>query len=292
MVADPFEIKLGVVCDFLNRRIFEKLAKRYKAHKEDKVKAHVVEHEAYRHWDHWLSDGRVPHLFVVDVESGKTRDLFAGSRYELPRADPSAHHYDIAPDGGEIAFTFDPAEEKRFDHEDHLFALDLSGKRFRPLTEASKLSHSCPRYSPDGRTIALLTQDLKRSFVAEARLATIDRKSGRMYTSEAFLAAPSDTMYRDYGFFSTFGGPAGNRIAILSGSRDTAVMGVAEKLTHVKSLAELQKKLPGSSDFEALFEVKGQKHINLETRVLASYDLDSQSIWTGANANAASFPPK
>ncbi len=120
----------------------------------------------------------------------------------------------------------------------------------------------------------------------------IDRKSGRMYTSEAFLAAPSDTMYRDYGFFSTFKGPAGNRIAILSGSRDTAVMGVAEKLTHVKSLAELQKKLSGASDFEALFEVKGQKHINLETRVLASYDLDSQSIWTGANANVASFPAK
>ena len=120
----------------------------------------------------------------------------------------------------------------------------------------------------------------------------IDRKSGRMYTSEAFLAAPSDTMYRDYGFFSTFRGPAGNRIAILSGSRDTAVMGVAEKLTHAKELAEVQKKLPVGSDFEALFEVKGQKHINLETRVLAAYDLDSQSIWTGANANATSFPAK
>jgi len=133
---------------------------------------------------------------------------------------------------------------------------------------------------------------LSRFTFGETYDQIIDRKSGRMYTSEAFLAAPSDTMYRDYGFFSTFKGPAGNRIAILSGSRDTAVMGVAEKLTHVKSLAELQKKLPSSSDFEALFEVKGQKHINLETRVLASYDLDSQSIWTGANANVASFPAK
>lgn len=119
----------------------------------------------------------------------------------------------------------------------------------------------------------------------------IDRNSGRTYTSEAFRAAPSDTMYRDYGFFSTFHGPAGNRIAILSGSRDTAVMGVAEKLTHVKSLAELKKKLSGSEDFEALFEVKGQKHINLETRVLASYALNSPSIWTGANANQVKFPP-
>src|SRR6185295_5437151 len=114
--------------------------------------------------------------------------------------------------------------------------------------------------------------------------------SGRTYTSEAFLAAPSDTMYRDYGFFSTFQGPSGNRITILSGSRDTAVMGVAEKLTHVKSLAELEKKLPGTGDFEALLEVKGQKHINFETRVLASYALNSPSIWTGANANTVKFP--
>jgi len=120
----------------------------------------------------------------------------------------------------------------------------------------------------------------------------VDRNSGRTYTSEAFLAAPSDTMYRDYGFFSTFRGPSGNRIAILSGSRDTAVMGVAEKLTRIASLGELEKKAEGAPDFEMLFEVKGQKHVNLETRPLASYQLDSAAIWTGANANTGAFPAK
>jgi hypothetical protein len=120
----------------------------------------------------------------------------------------------------------------------------------------------------------------------------VDRNSGRTYTSEAFFAAPSDTMYRDYGFFSTFRGPSGNRIAILSGSRDTAVMGVAEKLTRISSLGELEKKADGATDFEMLFEVKGQKHVNLETRPLASYQLDSAAIWTGANANAGAFPAK
>ena len=56
-----------------------KLAKRYQALKDDKVKAHVVEHSAYRFWDHWLTDGRVVHILVVDVDTGKTRDLFAVS---------------------------------------------------------------------------------------------------------------------------------------------------------------------------------------------------------------------
>ena len=118
----------------------------------------------------------------------------------------------------------------------------------------------------------------------------VDRNSGKTYTSEAFLAAPSDTMYRDYGFFSTFRGPGGNRIAILSGSRDTAVMGVAESLTRTSSLGEVEKITDGVKDFEMLFEVKGQKHVNLETRPLASYELDSASIWTGANANPGAFP--
>ena len=120
----------------------------------------------------------------------------------------------------------------------------------------------------------------------------IDTKSGRAYNSEAFLAAPSDDMYRDYGFFSTFEGPAGNRIVILSGSRDTAVMGVAEAVTQMDRLARVEKKTPTDGDFEALFEVKGQKHMNLESSVLAAYPLDGQSIWSGERANAASYPAK
>ena len=156
------------------------LAKRFKAFKDDKVKAHVVEHAAYRWWDHWLSDGRVPHLFTVDVETGKMRDLFAGTTYELPRNDPAAHHYDIAPDGNEIAFTFDPEDEKRFDHDEHIAALDLRTGRFRPLTASSKLSHSSPCYSPDGKHVAILTQDLRKSPVAAVRIALIDRRSARL----------------------------------------------------------------------------------------------------------------
>src|SRR6185437_1837473 len=129
-------------------------------------------------WDRWLSDGRVPHLFTVEIESGRVRDLFAGTRYELPRADPAAHHYDIAPDGREIAFTFDPAEEKRFDHENQLVALDLRTRRFRTLTARSPLNHESPAYAPDGSRIAFLAQDIRRSPIAAHKLAFIDRRRG------------------------------------------------------------------------------------------------------------------
>jgi dipeptidyl aminopeptidase/acylaminoacyl peptidase len=161
-------------------RGYKELEARHKAHKDRKVVAHVVEHAAYRYWDHWLSDGRVPRLFVADCMSERIIDLFAGTRYELPQADPAPHHYDISPDGREVAFTFDPAEEKRFDHEYHVVALDLRARTFRTLTSRSPLSHASPRYSPDGTWIALVARNLRQSPVAASRIALVDRAKGRV----------------------------------------------------------------------------------------------------------------
>jgi hypothetical protein len=126
--------------------------------------------------------------------------------------------------------------------------------------------------------------------VGESYDQIIDGGTGKTYTSEAFVAAPGDSMYRDYGFFSTFSGPAGNRIAILTGSRDTALMGVAEFLTHPDTLAKVDAATKGAKDFEMLFEVKGQKHINLEAHILTTHPIDSSTIWTGARTKPFNFP--
>jgi dipeptidyl aminopeptidase/acylaminoacyl peptidase len=157
-----------------------KLSKRYRAFKDDKVKAHVAEHSAYRWWDHWLTDGRVAHVLTVDVDSGKVRDLFEGSRYELVAADASGLYYDIAPDGRELAFAFDPAQDKRFDHDTEMVALDLRSGKFRSLTRGSHLSHDHPSYSPDGRHLAMLTLDRRKSPIVLDRLAILDRKGGSL----------------------------------------------------------------------------------------------------------------
>jgi dipeptidyl aminopeptidase/acylaminoacyl peptidase len=156
------------------------LEKRYHAMKDSKVKAHVVEEPAYRWWDRWITDGRVPRLFSVELESGRVTDLFADSRSELTRAEPNASLYDISPDGREIAFTFDPEREKRFDHPTHIGLLDVRTRRVRNVTARSTLSHETPCYSPDGQRIALVTADIRRNPVAMHRLALIDRANGKL----------------------------------------------------------------------------------------------------------------
>jgi hypothetical protein len=138
----------------------------------------VVEHSAYRYWDHWLSDGRVLHVFTVDIESGKVRDLFAGTRYELVKADPSADSYDISPTAARSRSPSTPPRTSASTTSTDRGA-GSRRKRFRTLTAGSRLNHEAPRYSPDGRWLALLTQDLAKSHIAPTvwRSSTADGSS-------------------------------------------------------------------------------------------------------------------
>ncbi|MFM7505724.1 MAG: TolB family protein [Rubrivivax sp.] len=94
-------------------------AERHKAFSERKETGYATSEAQYRHWDRNLPMGRVVHLHLLtpgaDGRPGTVRDLFEGTPYELPRADPGVDHFDIAPDGRSLVFCFDPAPEKRID---------------------------------------------------------------------------------------------------------------------------------------------------------------------------------
>ena len=64
-------------------------AKRKKERKDAKVKAHVTERAEFRFWDHWLTDGREPHVYVCDVATGRCRDALAGTGLALPPWEPN-----------------------------------------------------------------------------------------------------------------------------------------------------------------------------------------------------------
>ena len=155
-------------------------AKRLKEKKDDKVKAHVVDHTCIRYWDHWLSDGRLPHLHVVDIKTGKCGDLLAGTKYALHTADPGLADFDIAPDGRHIAFCTNLNKDPRGDQEHHIAELDIKTGKIRNLTAASPFSHHAPAYSPDGASIAVLVQNMRRSMDDDYKIAIIDRTGGKV----------------------------------------------------------------------------------------------------------------
>ncbi len=160
-------------------------AKRMKADRDDKVKAHIVEDNHYRYWDHWFPRGRRPHLHVaalstLDLAAGApvdavVTDLFAGTDFHLPRQDPDAKAYDISPDGREVAFTFDFEPQPRAPAFTDVVLMDVRRGRWRAPTRDTGRAEESPRYSPDGRWIAMLSADLAHAYNEEARIALIRR---------------------------------------------------------------------------------------------------------------------
>lgn len=93
-----------------------------------------------------LSDGRRRHLFVVDVETGKTTQITRG---EFDAAQPC-----WSPEGTEIAFAAQidlPETSFRSD----VWIVDAAGGERRPLTRARGFS-AAPAFSHDGRRVAYI----------------------------------------------------------------------------------------------------------------------------------------
>ena len=146
-------------------------AKRYKEFSERKESAYVTNEAHYRHWDRNLPMGRVPHLLMLDLGSGRVTDLFEGTRHELPRVETCAAHFDVSPDGRRVAFVTDPAPRRRADNPLALVELDLGTRRFKALTNDARWSYDGPRYSPDGSTLACLAANVGRRHTMPNRLA-------------------------------------------------------------------------------------------------------------------------
>ena len=159
--------------------------KKHKEDKDDKVLATVVEHNHYRYWDHWFARGRKPHIHVVDVVSGKVRDLFAGTPFHLPPQEPDAALFDISPDGKELAFTFDFNPDPREFSFTDIVAMDVKTGKTTTLTVRDKaltrFAFDGPRYSPDGNYLGFLGCDFTRQHNEQNRAWLLERKSKKLH---------------------------------------------------------------------------------------------------------------
>jgi hypothetical protein len=103
----------------------------------------------------------------------------------------------------------------------------------------------------------------------------IDTKTKHLYISQTAsqnIGLPQSTgkenAYRDYGFFSSFRGPGGNLIVVISGTRDEGVRQTAETFTNPAKLEELGAQTDAALPFEALLEVSALDGVNLSGKVL------------------------
>lgn len=150
-------------------------ARRMKEFKDRKASGYATSEAQYRYWDHNLPMGRVAHLHLLDVASGRVTDLFEGRPYELPRADPNATGFDISPDGRHLVFTFDPQPQKRIENRKALVELNLRSGKFETLTHDPEWDFDAPRYSPDGDHIGLVAANTGKKHTLPGHAALLKR---------------------------------------------------------------------------------------------------------------------
>ena len=161
-------------------------AKRFKEFKERKESGYVTSEAQYRYWDHSLPMGRVAHLHVLDVASGRVADLFEGTALELPRAEPDAQCFDISPDGRHIAFVHDPRPQKRLDHTKALSELSLRGGKVQTLALDAAWDFDGPRYSPDGSAVAFVASHQGKKHTMPGHLGVVQRGGAWKLLSDAW----------------------------------------------------------------------------------------------------------
>ncbi len=113
--------------------------------------------------------------------------------------------------------------------------------------------------------------------------------TGELYASEAGMPEVNRN-YRDYAFISTFPGPGGNQLMIVSGTRDEGLMQAAHALADPMFVQSIEQMRPdaatpaggkGPPSFEMLYEVTGYGRTNLDAMLVHTAELNYQEIWGG-----------
>jgi dipeptidyl aminopeptidase/acylaminoacyl peptidase len=158
---------------------------------DSKLNVHVSEARVVRFWDHWLTEGRIHHLYLLDPDAGTLIDLLPDSTRWMPLMDPLGS-LDVAPDGRELAFGAARSQPPHTRLLTGVFTLPIPARGqpapepappatlISPDDDASNASR--PRYAPDGAT---LIYGLRREFdfyADRTRLVAHDRRDGSQIT--------------------------------------------------------------------------------------------------------------
>lgn len=111
----------------------------------------------------------------------------------------------------------------------------------------------------------------------------IDTKTGKVYVADP--PQDGETARRNYAYVAMLPGPDGNRILIIAGTRDPALLQAADIVNTPAMLEKLQK-AGKDGFFEALFAVDGVGDENLRGTLIAAGPRTAEGMWDGVNGAA------
>ncbi len=143
----------------------------------DQCKAKIIDSLLYRHWVSW-KDGEFSHLFVIDAETGKAKDLTEGFLADVPPISLSGGPgYGFSPDGQEICFAANTEAMVAKSTNNDLFSVPVTGGKPKKLT-TNPANDNAPVYSADGRYIAYRAMERPGFEADRYQLMLYERKTG------------------------------------------------------------------------------------------------------------------
>jgi dipeptidyl aminopeptidase/acylaminoacyl peptidase len=185
-----------------------------------------------RHWDHWnpcASTGAHTHLIAYNFEGGQARtriDLTPDARSEL-MVEPE---FDVADDGSHAVVTWTtPGTDRISDVALWLAPLGDAPESGRILCQQSLTEHASPKFSPDGKIIAVVFNERKPGLAPLLRIALVDVASGeRSVVAPAWDAWPHLHGWSPDGNSIIAGADVRGRTSVFGiGATDGAVMMLA-----------------------------------------------------------------
>jgi dipeptidyl aminopeptidase/acylaminoacyl peptidase len=132
------------------------IKRRVEAEEQRPTKARVITSLLYRHWKAWQDPTRA-HIVYVPLGSGSLRDLTPGAFDAPPFSVGGGEEFDISPDGGELVYARDTSQHPELSTNSDLFVVPIAGGNTKRITKRAGADTS-PKYSPDGRFLAWLSQ--------------------------------------------------------------------------------------------------------------------------------------
>jgi len=162
--------------------------------KKSPIKAHIADDLLYRHWT-FYKDGRRSHVLVLEPATSKLIDVTPGD-FDSPAFGLGHAGLAFSPDSRELCFVSnrEPGSARAWTTNKDLLVVPARGGKAINLTAQNKAFDGHPVYSPDGKYIAFLRQQVAGYESDRFVLALYERRTGKVrLISEGF-----DNWVRDF----------------------------------------------------------------------------------------------
>ena len=171
----------------------EETAAKDKSKEAAKSKARVYDHLMIRHWASW-DEGKRSHIFMADAKTGIAKDLTPGLDANTPPAPfGGSNDYAFSSDGKEIAFTAEPLKDQAWSTNTDIWTVPTQGGPLKNLTKDNPGADAQPSYSPDGKSLAYVSQ-ARAGFESDLWVLKVrDLASGKVSEIETAMDRPVQT---------------------------------------------------------------------------------------------------